>query len=140
MHRTYLTKYRDKNGEEMTSISNDGRTLSMVVRGVEFRGRDFDSLEAAGTLCMAHTHTIRRCHEELRITFDPVGREFHFEYWSHPFVKPGPWKRTCGESEGFATVERILLKRVRWLKKQPLGQRPQQPPTSDSPTSNPSAR
>ena len=48
MHRTYLTKYRDENGEEMTSISNDGRTLSMVVRGVEFRGSDFDSLEAAG--------------------------------------------------------------------------------------------
>ena len=83
MHRTYLTKYRDKNGEEMTSISNDGRTLSMVVRGVEFRGSDFDSLKLAGTLCMAHTHTIRRCHEELRITFDPLGRELHFEYWSH---------------------------------------------------------
>ena len=32
------------------------------------------------TLCMSHTHTIRRCHEELRITFDPIGREFHFEY------------------------------------------------------------
>jgi len=72
------------------------------------------------TLCMAHTHTIRRCHEELRITFDSVGREFHFEYWSHPFVKPGPWKRTCGESESFATLERILLKRVRWCNKQPI--------------------
>jgi hypothetical protein len=72
------------------------------------------------TLCMAHTHTIRRCQEELRIAFDPIGHEFHFEYWSHPFVKPGPWRRTCGESEGFATLERILLKRVRWFNKQPL--------------------
>jgi len=45
MHSTYPTKYRDKHGEEATSISNDGITLSMVVRGIEFRGSDFDSLE-----------------------------------------------------------------------------------------------
>jgi hypothetical protein len=45
MHATYPTKYRDKNGAETTSISNDGKTLSMIVRGVAFRGSDFDYLE-----------------------------------------------------------------------------------------------
>ena len=36
----YPAKYRDNSGEEMTSISNDGKMLSLVVRGVEFRGSD----------------------------------------------------------------------------------------------------
>ena len=68
------------------------------------------------TLCLAHTHRPRQFWEELRITFDPVGRQFHFEYWSHSLVRPGPWRRTCHESEGFAVLERCLLKRLRWFK------------------------
>ena len=42
---SYPTIYRDKIGEETTTIDNDGRELRMVVRGVEFRGGDFDCLE-----------------------------------------------------------------------------------------------
>jgi hypothetical protein len=49
MHATYPTKYRDKHGEEVTSIRNDGKTLSMVVRGVEFQGSDLDSFEPVGS-------------------------------------------------------------------------------------------
>ncbi len=30
---------------EQTSISNDGSTLRMIVRGVEWVGNDFDGLE-----------------------------------------------------------------------------------------------
>jgi hypothetical protein len=38
-------RYCDRHGEVSTTIKNDGKTLSMVVRGVEFRGNDFDTLE-----------------------------------------------------------------------------------------------
>ena len=38
-------RYRDKNGDVATQISNDGKILSVVVRDVEFCGSDFDSLE-----------------------------------------------------------------------------------------------
>ncbi len=41
----YPAKYRDKSGEVLTAIENDGRTLRMVVRGVEFSGPDFDGME-----------------------------------------------------------------------------------------------
>ncbi len=41
----YPAHYIDQHGEESTIIANDGTTLSMVVRGVEFRGRWFDDFE-----------------------------------------------------------------------------------------------
>ena len=39
----YLATYRDTLGEEETIIYNDGRTLHMTVRGVPFRGPDFET-------------------------------------------------------------------------------------------------
>ena len=36
--------YRDGGGQEAISIENDGSTLRMVIRGVEFSGGDFDDL------------------------------------------------------------------------------------------------
>ena len=42
---TYRARYRDRFGEEATTILNDGETLTMVVRGVRFRGTDFDCFE-----------------------------------------------------------------------------------------------
>jgi hypothetical protein len=45
MTTTYRARYKDRFGEEATSILNDGKTLTMVVRGVRFRGTDFDSFE-----------------------------------------------------------------------------------------------
>jgi hypothetical protein len=44
---THRARYRDRFGEERTSIHNDGNKLSITIRGVEFRGGDFDSLEPA---------------------------------------------------------------------------------------------
>ena len=44
----YAARYTDRSGSEVTSIANDGATLSMAVRGLEFRGPDFDSLGPAG--------------------------------------------------------------------------------------------
>lgn len=42
---SYPSKYSDANGEESALITNDGRNLSLVLRGVLFTGDDFDSLE-----------------------------------------------------------------------------------------------
>lgn len=42
---TYITRYRDRFGEENTTILNDGESLTMIVRGVRFQGSDFDSFE-----------------------------------------------------------------------------------------------
>ena len=42
----YPATYKDVHGIESTTISNDGETLSMPIRGITFTGLDFDSLEA----------------------------------------------------------------------------------------------
>src|SRR5438874_1045939 len=48
MTMTYPARYKDRFGEEGTTILNDGETLTMVVRGVRFRGTDFDSFDPQG--------------------------------------------------------------------------------------------
>jgi hypothetical protein len=45
MTTTYSARYKDRFGEESTTILNDGETLTMIVRGVRFQGTDFDSFE-----------------------------------------------------------------------------------------------
>lgn len=47
MTATYPARYRDRSGEEWTTICNDGKRLTMVVRGVRFEGTDFDGFEPA---------------------------------------------------------------------------------------------
>jgi hypothetical protein len=37
--------YRDRGGSERIAIANDGRVLTVRIRGVEFAGEDFDALE-----------------------------------------------------------------------------------------------
>lgn len=44
----YPATYSDAHGTEATTIGNDGEVLTLSVRGVEFAGRDFDSLEPNG--------------------------------------------------------------------------------------------
>ena len=41
----YPATYSDAHGSEVTTIANDSETLRLLLRGVEFVGRDFDSLE-----------------------------------------------------------------------------------------------
>ncbi len=41
----YPATYRDRVGEVATTIENDGKTLRMVVRDVEFTGSMFDDWE-----------------------------------------------------------------------------------------------
>lgn len=45
---SYRAIYRDKLGKEITTIQNDGETLRMIIRDVEFQGDDFDSFEPVG--------------------------------------------------------------------------------------------
>lgn len=45
MEWNYPTKYSDKFSTESTTLYNDGATLSLVLRGVRFAGRDLDSLK-----------------------------------------------------------------------------------------------
>ena len=44
----YPATYSDAHGSETTTIANDSETLRLSLRGVEFVGRDFDSLEPTG--------------------------------------------------------------------------------------------
>jgi Family of unknown function (DUF6304) len=48
MRAEYPARYRDRVGQELTAITNDGQVLSMTVRGILFQGSDFDSFEPAG--------------------------------------------------------------------------------------------
>lgn len=59
--QVYPARYRDARGSEATTIENDAHVLRMVVRGAEFTGRDFDTLEASPEL-----------HEDLRFGFTLV--------------------------------------------------------------------
>ena len=45
MNASYPARYRDRFGEERTTIVNEGDTLTMIVRGVRFQGNDFDGFE-----------------------------------------------------------------------------------------------
>jgi len=42
---SYPATYTDVHGTEATVITNDGETLCITIRGVEFKGSDFDLLE-----------------------------------------------------------------------------------------------
>jgi len=44
----YPGTYRDSAGEEAITLRNDGKTLSLRVRGTDFAGSDFDALELLG--------------------------------------------------------------------------------------------
>ena len=50
MLASYPTEYQDRFGKETTIIENDGKTLQMIVRGVEFSGGSFDSLDPPDTV------------------------------------------------------------------------------------------
>lgn len=42
---SYIARYKDSFGEEGTTIFNDGKAIAMMLRGVRFRGHDFDCFE-----------------------------------------------------------------------------------------------
>jgi hypothetical protein len=42
----YPARYSDRSGEEPILVRNDGKILSVTIRGVTFQGSDFDALES----------------------------------------------------------------------------------------------
>jgi hypothetical protein len=65
MTTTYRARYKDRFGEVVTTISNDGGTLTMVVRGVRFRGTDFDGFEPQGVSDPAQLSSFTFLHGSL---------------------------------------------------------------------------
>jgi len=47
MQSIYPARFQDRFGTELTSITNDGQRLSILLRGVEFATRDFEHFEPA---------------------------------------------------------------------------------------------
>jgi len=65
MFAVYPARYKDRFGEEPTSIQNHGKTLAMIVRGVEFEGCDLDCLEPKGKPDPAQLSSFTFLHESL---------------------------------------------------------------------------
>jgi hypothetical protein len=49
MDAKYQTTYRDKLGQEQTVIENNGKKLSIMLRGITFTGNDFDAFSPSRT-------------------------------------------------------------------------------------------
>lgn len=62
---TYSARYTDRFGTERTTIVNDGESLTMVVRGVRFRGADFDAFEPEGVSDPAELASFTLLHGSL---------------------------------------------------------------------------
>lgn len=65
MTAVYPARYRDRFGEERTTILNDGETLTMVVRGIQLQGNDFDSFEPRDTVDPARLSSVTFLHGSL---------------------------------------------------------------------------
>jgi hypothetical protein len=69
---SYPAVYSDASGREATTITNDGETLRLWLRGIEFVGSDFDSLEPTGAPGQSTRFTLNQgclcsCRIECRI-------------------------------------------------------------------------
>jgi hypothetical protein len=62
---SYVAKYTDVHGIEDATITNDGSTLAMTLRGVAFAGADFDSLEPASAATLDQLANFSLSHNEL---------------------------------------------------------------------------
>jgi hypothetical protein len=54
MMQVLPAKYKDESGEYETVIRNDGKTLRMIVRGIEFLGGSFDDFRVKEDLSKEH--------------------------------------------------------------------------------------
>jgi Family of unknown function (DUF6304) len=61
----YRARYKDRFGEETTTILNDGETLAMVVRGIPFQGKDFNRFEPKDAPNTAHLSSFQFLHGSL---------------------------------------------------------------------------
>ncbi len=65
MTTRYSVRYKDKLGEEGTTILNDGESLTMIVRGVRFKGNDFDGFEPQDVHDPVHLSSFTFLHGSL---------------------------------------------------------------------------
>lgn len=61
----YPARYKDRFGKQQTTILNDGKTLTMVLRGVQFQGDDFDSFTTKDTPFSQHLASFTFLHGHL---------------------------------------------------------------------------
>ncbi len=62
---SYPTKFTDSHDSEQTAITNDGETLRMGIRGVQFAGTDFDSLAPSDNASQHQLSQFALNHNEL---------------------------------------------------------------------------
>jgi Family of unknown function (DUF6304) len=60
MFEIYPAKYRDRFGEEITTIENDGKSLRMILRGIEFKSSMLDDWEAMTEISPAGSFSLHR--------------------------------------------------------------------------------
>jgi hypothetical protein len=69
-----------------------------------------------GQLDLCRTQTLVRRHQMLTISFVPADNWFLFEYFETTY-EPKPWATVCTPAEGFAKLEWVLNKRLRWFRR-----------------------
>ena len=62
---SYPTQYADAYGTEAISITNDGETLRMTLRGLEFSGSDFDDLRPSEAVTPEQRRRVPLHHDRL---------------------------------------------------------------------------
>jgi uncharacterized protein DUF6304/uncharacterized protein DUF2461 len=59
MFEIYPAKYRDEFGEEMTTLQNDGKSLHMILCGIEFKGFMLDDREPTAVILTSVAFPLR---------------------------------------------------------------------------------
>ena len=67
-----------------------------------------------GELDLSRTRLLIKRHQMLAVSYVPEEDWFLFEYYQAA-LEPKPWATACAASEGFAKLERVLCKRLRWF-------------------------
>jgi aminoglycoside 6'-N-acetyltransferase I len=73
-----------------------------------------------GQLNLSRTRTIITRHQMLAVSFVPEDDWFLFEYFEAAY-DPKPWATCCARDEGFAKLEWVLNRRLRWFKRPEAG-------------------
>jgi hypothetical protein len=69
-----------------------------------------------GQLDLSRTRKLIRRHQMLAVSYEPKEDWFLFEYFEATW-QPEPWATACAAPEGFAKLEWVLCKRLRWFRR-----------------------
>ena len=73
-----------------------------------------------GQLNLSRTRSITTRHQMLAVSFVPEDDWFLFEYYQAAY-DPKPWATCCATDEGFAKLEWVLNRRLRWFQRAEAG-------------------